>query len=166
MNNYYANGGFNPYNNGMQAYQQPPYMQNGQFNNINVPQPVNPAPVQQESWKTNAEFIQVSNIQQVYDHNVPVKHVLWFINTVEPYMYAKSADEFGTTNVKIIRTEEVQANAINATASNPSPITRQEFDDLKRQMHEYENRLNAMSRPVPEYAGGAANESTHEHDPK
>ena len=162
MNNYYANGnGFNPYSNGMQKYPQPPYMQNGQFNNV-PQQPVSPAPIQQEGWKTNAEFIQVSNLQQVYDHNVPAKHVLWFINTVEPYMYAKSADEFGTTNVKIIRTEEVQANAI--AAPDPEPISRQEFDELKRQMQEYENRLNAMARPVPDYVGGAANESTHEHD--
>ncbi len=110
--------------------------------------------------RTNAEWIQVNGIQQVRDHIVQPNQQLWFMDNNNPTIYVKTADNFGTTQLKIYRIEEINEGGMIPENNTANQISRQEFDELKNRVQAYEQRLSELNRPVPDYAkGGNPNES-------
>lgn len=110
--------------------------------------------------RTNAEWIQVNGIQQVRDHIVQPNQQLWFMDNNTPTIYVKTADNFGTTQLKMYRIEEIREGSMPSDNDSVNQISRQEFDELKNRVQAYEQRLSELSRPVPDYAkGGNSNES-------
>lgn len=119
-----------------QQFQQPNFMQNQQqFQN---------QPAQER--RTNADFIYVSNIQQVREHIVQPNQMLYFMNNNEPEFYIKTADNFGTTQLKAYRFSEIALNGSNlAIADVSNEITRSEFDELKNGFKTLSERVEKIT---------------------
>lgn len=124
-------------------------------------------PPQNDYRRTNAEWIRVPSIQHVRNHNIMPNQELWFRDINMPFIYVKIADNFGTAQIEIYRVEKVQENEIYNGSDVQNQISRQEFDELKKRVQDYEQRLSELSRPVPEYAnGGNSHESNGKNDSK
>lgn len=146
---------YNPYGAGYQ----------NQFMQSTANTYMNQMPLQQSTdfRKTNAEWIQVNGIQQVRDHIVQPNQQLWFMDNNNPTIYVKTADNFGTTQLKIYRIEEIHENGMIPEKNSENLISRQEFEDLKNRVQAYEQRISELSRPVPDYA---REEKIHESNVK
>ena len=119
-----------------QQFQQPNFMQNQQqFQSQTAPE-----------RRTNADFIYVSNIQQVREHIVQPNQMLYFMNNNEPEFYIKTADNFGTTQLKAYRFSEIALNGSNlSVATMGNEITRSEFDELKNGFKTLSERVEKIS---------------------
>jgi len=161
------NYNYNPYLQGTN-YGQIPYqayntsMPAQYSNNMQSAQPVS------EQRMTNANFIPVNGIQQVREHIVQPNQVLYFMDNNRLAFYVKSADNFGTTQLKSYRFEEFNPDSEmqNISSDTVPEITRQELDDIKMRMDSYEKKLAELARPVSDYARKESkkNESTHAND--
>lgn len=163
------NYNYNPYLQGANYGQ----MSCQPYNNSSPAQLPNNTPFPQsasEQRMTNANFIPVNGIQQVREHIVQPNQVLYFMDNNRLAFYVKSADNFGTTQLKSYLFEEFDPdNEIRNTSSNSAPeITRQELDDIKLRMDNYEKRLAELSRPAPDYARKerGKNEPINANDPR
>lgn len=127
---------YSPYSSFMQGMnygQQPPAFQPPQV-------PASPQP--SEVRRTNAEFIPVSSIQQVREHIVQPGQTLYFMNNNVTEFYVKTADNFGTTQLKAFSFAEINPDA-PAIAAQPTEdiVTRGEFDALRDRLDAFERKL-------------------------
>lgn len=112
----------------------------------------------QEQRRSNADFIPVSNIQQVREHIVQPNQMLYFMNNNVPEFYIKSADNFGTTQLKAYSFTEINPDKPAPSTVDSSVISRDEFEALKAKMDNYEQKLAELSK------GDRKNESDYAND--
>lgn len=129
---------YTPYSSFMQGMnygQQPPSLQPPQIPAQTQPQP-------SEVRRTNAEFIPVSSVQQVREHIVQPGQTLYFMNNNVTEFYVKTADNFGTTQLKAFSFAEINPDAPAIAAQlTEDAVTRGEFDALRERLDAFERKL-------------------------
>lgn len=142
MNNYYARY---PTNYGQ------PY----------IPPPQPPQPMQQNMMDnqngmqvmSNCDFIKVSGPKQVEEFVVNGGYTVYFLDNNKPIMYVKKASEFGPTNTRYYRIDEIDKNELKhimnedevtseeSKLSSENDNLRAEVDSLKSQLNDQKNSI-------------------------
>lgn len=138
-----------------------PYFSFPQYQQPYVPasqpmQPINNNPVgsigfqQNDVKRTNAEWIFVNGIQQVREHIVQPNQTLYFMDNNSPAIYCKTADNFGTTQLKAYRLEEINPDygfQSNVQPNDESEL-RQEISMLREQIERHEKAISELVKPM------------------
>lgn len=91
-------------------------------------------PAQMPGASQNVTWIPVSGLQSAKDHIVQPNQTAWMMDNNEPVFYVKKADNFGTTEFKAYRFEEITESPKTSTFDASQYVSRVEFDQLKEQI--------------------------------
>lgn len=91
--------------------------------------------------QTNTNKIYVNSIQDVYNYQMPANADFIFVNNNENVLYRKVTDNFGKFAVDAF-------NLVPVTQSKPDYVTRDEFDNLQKEivnLKEYLPKVNTSN---------------------
>lgn len=123
-----------------------PYTSQGIYNNpVPVQTPSQPPQTVQQndnSARSNCQWIFVSGLSQVHDHIVPPNKEYYFMDNNKMTFYVKTADNFGTATTRVYDFKEVTENeyiAADKQQIDEIAAIKQRLDKIENFMRSGEN---------------------------
>lgn len=121
-------------------YNQNPMYQNNDYfgRNRQVEQPVN-------------NLIRVTGIDGAKAYQMPANSSVALFDNNDDYMYVKTTDGAGFPTIRTFKFEEIQPNQIGNIVEDNDYISREEFENFKKEMMEYGKQFIQAEPNVNEY---------------
>lgn len=141
--NQFGNGYF-PYGNNGQVQNMPYITPQQNVNNQNQ-MPSNSQPM------SNCNFIMVKNANQVSDYIMNPGCKVYFMENNRPIMYMKTTNDFGLSEVKAYKFEEVDIEKLKNpqydVEGSADTVSREEFSALMQEVVALRESVNELNKP-------------------